>query len=292
VNHPNLLVPIGAPIEPGALDRRDGTPIYYSPNAGAPVWEQPPGMDANTILLYQAIGREMDGRSGLEDAQQLNNPNITSGKQANAVVEQSLTIVSPLNAHAKKAAARAFRIVLQLLRAFATKPQLLRYTGEDGRYLVKEFTGADLGSARDVRIAAGTSTMLSQSAKMQLAQQDFQMAAGFDPEGAYRRYRQAPPWVRLALAAAYDKARRDAGQAFMTVAEMQAAQQQQQQAQALAQQQQAEARAQQSRETTQATLAAKRQEGDASRAAAQQRVETQAAARNGAPANGQMAGVI
>jgi hypothetical protein len=42
---------------------------------------------------------------------------------------------------------------------------------------------------------------------------------------------QAPPWVRLALAAAYDKARRDAGQAFMTVAEMQAAQQQQQQAQ-------------------------------------------------------------
>jgi hypothetical protein len=103
---------------------------------------------------------------------------------------------------------------------------------------------------------------------------------------------QAPPWVRLALAAAYDKARRDAGQAFMTVAEMQAAQQQQQQAQALAQQQQAEARAQQSRETTQATLSAKAREGDASRAAAQQRVETQAAARNGAPSNGQMAGVI
>jgi hypothetical protein len=114
VNHPNLLVPLGSVIQPGALTPGTGRRSLQPGAAGSPVWEQPPGMDANTILLYQAIGREMDGRSGLEDAQQLNNPNITSGKQANAVVEQSLTIVSPLNAHAKKAAARAFRIVLQL----------------------------------------------------------------------------------------------------------------------------------------------------------------------------------
>jgi hypothetical protein len=69
---------------------------------------------------------------------------------------------------------------------------LLRYTGEDGRYLVREFVNTDLGSARDVKIAVGTSTMLSQSAKQALASQDLEVAlkAG-DNEGGYRRYRQA-----------------------------------------------------------------------------------------------------
>jgi hypothetical protein len=390
-NNRNVFVPLGSVVDPGVLENRDGTPIPYNPQAGVPLWEEMPGMDPSTLPLYQMIGREQDGRSGLEDAQQLNNPSITSGKQANAIVEQSLTILSPLNAHAKKAAARAFRITLQQFRAFATQPMLLRYTGEDGRYLVKEFTNTDLGSSRDVRIAAGTSTMLSQSAKMQLAQQDLEIGlkAG-DTEGAYRRYRQAmasnldpqlgrdqdpahhrvlrqihawrefakspeaqqpppaspppppqvdpmsgavvqpppvdptqtpdpraldlfrpvpadaqpdvartrtfaladeqgresydraPRWVQLALDAAYDKARKDAGIVFAAEQAQMAAQQQQ--AQAAAQQQGEQLRAQTSRETTDRTLSAKAQEGEANRAAALERTHVQTAARNGAMA--------
>lgn len=199
-NRPNVFLPLGSVVQGGQLEVRDGTAIAYNAEAGQPVYEQMPGLDPETLALYEAQGTEMDSYIGLrETAQNLSAANITSGKQADTIQEQALTTLSPLNRHINNAFTRSCRILLQLRRAFATQPQLLRYTGEDGRYQVREWLNTDLGSTRDIRVQRGTSTMLSRSAKQGLASQELTTAleaatAAMDPEAAkaaYRRFQAA-----------------------------------------------------------------------------------------------------
>ena len=59
----------------------------------------------------------------------------------------------------------AGQIITQEMKAEYTVPQMLRYLSDDGSFKYEEWTGADLGSTRDVRVRRGTFTMMSPSAK-------------------------------------------------------------------------------------------------------------------------------
>jgi hypothetical protein len=71
----------------------------------------------------------------------------------------------------ERAYERGCRIQLQLVRAFYTIPQRLRWSTQDGVFRERWFTGADLKSTVDVQVKPGTMTMLTPDAKMNLALQ-------------------------------------------------------------------------------------------------------------------------
>jgi hypothetical protein len=91
--------------------------------------------------------------------------NVTSGEQEKTLIEQALVMVSNLRHTLEDCYERSCRIILQEMKVNYTAPQMMRYLGEDGSYKYEEWTGAELGSTRDVRVRRGTFTMLSPTAK-------------------------------------------------------------------------------------------------------------------------------
>lgn len=194
-NHPNTFLPLGSVIQPGALARRDGTPIPFNAEAGAPVHEQVPDFPRAAVELYTAMGAEMNSESGLEEtAQGVDTETAQSGVAKQLVVEQALTALSGVKANVEEGLVRLCRIHLQLTRAFVDTAQILKYAGEDGGHRVREWTRADLRSTRDVRIARGSFTMLSRSAKQALARDELNAALSTqNPQvaaEAYSRYQR------------------------------------------------------------------------------------------------------
>ena len=177
--NPNVFLPVQSPLQPGALGRRDGTPLTYFPGTGNPVvYEQvPPIPDA--LLQVLTMGREMiNSESGLEQtAQGVEAPSVKSGTHARTIIEQSLVSLSSIKRGAADCFVRLHRIVLQQMRAFYDGAQLLRYIDQDGEYKQVEWSRTDLGSTRDVNIARGTFTMMTPTAKNSFAIEMLQLSA-------------------------------------------------------------------------------------------------------------------
>lgn len=193
LNNRNCFVDVSSNLTPGALALRDGTPLETDLRAGPPVWEDVPPLEPEQRAVYELLGREQDSRVGLEAAAQgVSTPEVQSGRHAQVVVEQALVALTQRKRNLDAFIMRSWRIVLQLLRAYASTPQLLKYPSDDDQYKVREWKNTDLGSAKDVRIARGTGTMLTRTAKMNLAQQDLATAIETgNPmvvEQAYSRY--------------------------------------------------------------------------------------------------------
>jgi hypothetical protein len=190
-NHPNTYLPLGSVIQPGDLSRRDGTPILYNAEAGQPVHEQIPQMPAIVKDLIEFFSSEMDSESGLEQtAQGVSDPSVQSGRHAMQVIEQALVAISDTKRNSDNGFVHLARIELQLYRAFYTLPQLIKYDGDGGEYRVKEWTRSDLGGTADVKIQRGTSTMMSQSAKLALAREELELGLKFQDPQAYVRYQR------------------------------------------------------------------------------------------------------
>lgn len=178
LNNPHLFVPIGSGINAQALAVR-GVPIDYNPTGGGrPWWLEQPQPSPMLLEIVDRAAASQDAKSGLQQiAQGLADPSITSGVQAQSVVEQALKALAEPKQFLDDAFVRQQRIQLQLVRRKFTMPQRLRIVGADGAYKAKEWTAADLGSTSDVRIAPGTSTMLTPSAKDALLLAELQAQA-------------------------------------------------------------------------------------------------------------------
>lgn len=175
-NRPNLFLPLGSVVQPGALAKRNGTPIYVNPE-GKPEYEQVPAFPREATELYTAMGEEMNSEAGLEEsAQGVDTDTAVSGVAKQLVVEQALTALAGIKQNTEDYFTRLCRIDLQYYRAYFSTPQLLKFAGADGGYRLREWTQADLRSTKDVRIARGSFTMLSRSAKQALARDELNTA--------------------------------------------------------------------------------------------------------------------
>lgn len=169
--HRNTFLPVGTIVQPGALSVRDGTPIYFNPQ-GQPVEERIPPFPPDAKEFFDRATEAGDSATGLhETAQGLESPNSQSGKAKEVVVQQAQVNLSGMRQNLADAIERSWRIVAQLVRAFYTVPQRLKYVAEDGAYKEEEWSRADLGSTRQIRIARGSFTQMAPEAKQALADQ-------------------------------------------------------------------------------------------------------------------------
>jgi len=188
---PQTYLPIGTTLQPGQLARRDGTPIYITPE-GRPFFEELPPLSPVVQGLYDAMGKEMDTASGLEAAAQGVASNaVKSGEHARQIIEQALVALASTQQNAAKFACRVWTLRLTFMRAYYKAPRMLKDLGEGGDYQVRAFQGTDLLGVGDIHIARGTGTMLPASAKASLAREEMQIAAQMGDQSAARRYYNA-----------------------------------------------------------------------------------------------------
>jgi hypothetical protein len=168
-NNPHLFVPINSGISDKALSLPRGTPIPYSAANGTIQYEQLTAFSPEVLKLYEIVSDRMNSRSGLEEtAQGLESPDSQSGVAKELVVQRSLIALTLVKQGFETGFQRLNRIILEQAQMVFTQPQMLKVVGDDGAYKFQEFTSADLGSTVDVRIKAGTSTMLAPSAKEEI----------------------------------------------------------------------------------------------------------------------------
>lgn len=163
------FVPVSSIVNPADLQLPNRTVIPINPG-GKPEYEELPDMPRDLMAMFEQATREADNSIGLnETAQGLQDPNVTSGRQAYAMIGQVHAQLSEYKQNIERAYTRGGRIKLQLVSAYYDTPRQIKWTGEDGRYRQKAWTGADIGSTRDVRIKSGSMTMLASASKQQLA---------------------------------------------------------------------------------------------------------------------------
>lgn len=176
--NPNVYIPVTSPVQPESLRKRDGTPIEVTSKEDMPVYEQIPQLPKTITDMALRVPEELNTESGLEQAAQgVSSSSVQSGKHAQQIIEQALVALGVMKRNLDDFTTRMWRIDLQFRRAFYTVPQRMYYEGEDGVWREKEWSRTDLMSAKDVRIARGTSTMMTAGAKQQLALQELQLGS-------------------------------------------------------------------------------------------------------------------
>jgi hypothetical protein len=184
-NNPHIFVPNGSSLSAKQLSVRRGTPIFVNPG-GEPKYEEVPQYPQQSIDLLDRATDEMNDESGLEEAAQgVATPSVQSGRHADAIIQQALVALSGPRQNIEDAIVRLWRLILQTARARFTTPQLLKYKGEDGDYIVTEWSAADLRSTKDVRMAPGSFTMMNPDLKAQYTMQIAQ-PAGLTPDEVKR----------------------------------------------------------------------------------------------------------
>jgi len=169
-NRRKIFVPMTNPIQPHQLQSPTYTVIPTLPGQ-QPTYEELPDFPVIVEKMYAMMNQDLDDESGLQTAGQgLRSPEVKSGLHFQAQVEQVMLGLSEVRENTERAIIRSWRIILQLVRAFYTEPQQMKWLGEDGRYKMKAWTAEDLGGTRDVRIQKGSFTQLTASAKAALAQ--------------------------------------------------------------------------------------------------------------------------
>lgn len=157
-----VLLPIGSIVTDADLDA-DRRVLLYNP-AGKPEAEQIEPLDNGVVQTFQMLETEMQNDLGLSATAQGLEGGTGSGESGRAkfaIIGQAQVALAEPRFWMQRAYTRLCRIVLQQVRAFYTVPQRLRWVSPDGGYKEERWVGADLGSTRDVRLRAGTLSMLS-----------------------------------------------------------------------------------------------------------------------------------
>jgi hypothetical protein len=137
---------------------------------GEPRYEELPAFPKEIGELFGIYTDEMSNAVALQQtAQGLDTDSSQSGRAKLAVVNQVHANLSDMRASVEAAFVRSWRIMLQLMRWKYTRPQKTSWTGEDGAYQVKRWSGSDLAGEKDVRLKAGTGTMLTPAQKIDQA---------------------------------------------------------------------------------------------------------------------------
>lgn len=187
---PQVYLPFGTTVQPGQMQRRDGTPIYIDP-ASKPFYEDLPPLTPVVQQVYDGMGAEMDTASGLEEsAQGVSSASVKSGRHAQQIIEQALVALAGIDQNAKAFMTRLWSLRLVFMRAKYSAPRIIDYLGEGGDYQQREWSGMDLMGAGDVTIAKGTGTMLPRSSKAEMAEKELGLAVQMgDQTGAMRYFR-------------------------------------------------------------------------------------------------------
>jgi hypothetical protein len=189
-NHPNTFLPLGSPIQPGALTVRDGSPIFYDPATGKPEYEAIPPFPGEAGALLDKYEGWMRTLSGLENAARgVADPSVKSGIHAERIIEQALVALTQVVSNTEDFLLRRGRIRLQLIAVSYTAPRLLSLNGNGGLPQVKAFQGADLRGVRSVRLTRNSMTMLTRSAKVAMLREELEIAMKSGDPTAYLRYR-------------------------------------------------------------------------------------------------------
>lgn len=155
---------------PQLMQAPTGTPIPIMPGT-APIYEEIPDFPVIVEKMLAQASTEMDDESGLQQSGQgLNSPSVKSGVHANAVWQQVQMGLTDLRENTQRGLIRGWRVMMQLDRAFFSEPQLMRWQSPDGRFKLKRWTGADFADTTEVRVQRGSFTLLTPSAKAELAQ--------------------------------------------------------------------------------------------------------------------------
>jgi hypothetical protein len=166
-------VPITSSYNAKVAQAAMGTVVPINPG-GEPKTEDVPDFPQPAIQMHEDVTAEMDEDVGLAPvAQGENPPSVQSGLHAQTLIEQVNVGLSDVRQNTARALERGWRIELQLMRAFFDVPTRLSYLDEDGAYKEQVWSGADLGSTKDVRVMRGSFTMLAPSAKMAIAEMMF-----------------------------------------------------------------------------------------------------------------------
>jgi hypothetical protein len=172
--NPHTFLPDGSIVQPKQLRRRNGEPIYVNPQ-GKPETEKVPEFPRVGDSLREEMTAEENDESNLQQAAQgVEDPSVESGIHARTIVEEAQKGLSQIRTNMADFYTRSNRIVLQLMRVFYSAERLMKYESEDGSYKEEAWTGADLRSTKDVKIARGSFTMMGTSAKRQMALDEIQ----------------------------------------------------------------------------------------------------------------------
>ena len=204
-NNPNVYLPTGSPIQPGALTIRDGTPIRYEPATGKPEYESVPPFPGEALGLMEKYEGWMRTLSGLENAARgVADPSVKSGIHAERIIEQALVALTQVVSNTQDFLLRRARVRLQLIAVSYTAPRMLRINGNGGLPQVKAFQGADLRTIRDMRLVRNTMTMLTRSAKVAMLRDELEIGLKAGDLAAYLKYRTGAAQLVDGIATADD----------------------------------------------------------------------------------------
>jgi hypothetical protein len=126
-------------------------------------------------MLRDEMTTEENDESSLQQAAQgVEDPSVDSGIHARTIVEEAQKGLSQIRTNLGDFYVRSQRIVLQLMRVFYTRSADAQIRSRGRLYKEEAWTGSDLRSTRDVRIARGIFTMMGTSAKRQMALDEIQ----------------------------------------------------------------------------------------------------------------------
>lgn len=176
-----VFYPYHSPFQPRSAQAMTGTYIPI-PIGGEPKVEQVPEFPKAAMDMFGLISAELDHEAGLEPPVSGQNPaSVSSGLHARTIIEQVNVGLSDFRNNVVRGLLRGWRIQLQQVAWQYRVPQQIGWTGDDGAFKQREWTGADLGSTKDVMLHKGTLSMLSPSAKLAVAEQMGAMQVGGEP---------------------------------------------------------------------------------------------------------------
>jgi hypothetical protein len=171
------FVPGTSNIRPEQLEYETRTVIPFFGSQG-PVFEQVPDFPKMAMDLHAMLKADLDDEAGGAGSQTTQSPNASSGRQAALNLQQVSVILSDLREQTERAFVRSWRVILQLVRARFTIPQIAKFKGDDGLRYEKEWSGSDLLGTADISVRKGSFTQQNPMVKLQTARELFAETKG------------------------------------------------------------------------------------------------------------------
>lgn len=167
LNNQKIFLPYTSVIDPKQLQYPRGTVLYTNPG-GEPSYQNLPPYPRESLDMRNAMTDDMNDASGLQEAgQALQDPNVSSGRQAQVILSQVHAGLSEVKQNAESLYLRCCTIELQMARMFLTDTQRMKAVGDDGAHKEEQWRGSDLLTNADISIEPGRMSMLSAAAKAQ-----------------------------------------------------------------------------------------------------------------------------
>lgn len=167
--HSETYAPATSPVEGWQRQeaRASGDSIPVLNKDDVPFYPPQPPLPPNFLDVLEYGSNQQDSIASLDKpAQGSNDQQEVSGVSRDIAVQQSNIGLSRMGLAVNGSYGRYCRIKIQKVMRDFTVPQQLRWVGEDGAYKQEQWTGTDFALVGDVRIKAGTGTLMTPQAKV------------------------------------------------------------------------------------------------------------------------------